>query len=146
MTDIEIAVEEIQKAYAAAAWERDVQRFIGLYDERVRVFDAWGVWQYEGAPQWQRAVDGWFSSLGSERVRVTFEDTTAVGTTALAFASATVTYAGISAEGEELRSMQNRISWGLRSTGHVLRIVLEHTSAPVGFDDMKAILHRAASK
>lgn len=91
-------------------------------------------------------MDGWFSSLGSERVRVTFEDTTAVGTTALAFASATVTYAGISAEGEELRSMQNRISWGLRSTGHVLRIVLEHTSAPVGFEDMKAILHRAASK
>jgi ketosteroid isomerase-like protein len=123
-----------------------VQRFIGLYDERVRVFDAWGVWQYEGAQQWQRAVEGWFSSLGSERVRVTFEGTTAVGTTALAFASATVTYAGVSAEGEALRSMQNRISWGLRSSGHVLRIVHEHTSAPVGFDDMKAILNRAASK
>lgn len=146
MTEIEIAVEEIQKAYAAAAWERDVQSFIGLYDERVRVFDAWGVWQYEGFQHWQRAVAGWFSSLGSERVRVTFADTTAVGTTALAFASATVTYGGVSAEGEELRSMQNRISWGLRSTGHVLRIVHEHTSAPVGFDDMKAILHRAASK
>jgi len=146
MTDIDTAVEQIQKSYATAVWERDVRRFIGLYDERAHVFDAWGVWQYEGAQQWQRAVEGWFSSLGTERVRVTFEDTRSVGTTALAFASATVTYAGVSAEGKDLRSMQNRISWGLRSTGHVLRIVHEHTSAPVGFEDMKAILHREASK
>jgi ketosteroid isomerase-like protein len=146
MTDIDTAVEHIQKSYATAVWERDVRRFIGLYDERVHVFDAWGVWQYEGAQQWQRAVEGWFSSLGTERVRVAFEDTRSVGTTALAFASATVTYAGVSAEGKDLRAMQNRISWGLRSTGHVLRIVHEHTSAPVGFEDMKAIVHREASQ
>ena len=63
-------------------------------------------------------------------------------TNRIAITSAIVTYASLSAEGEELRSMQNRITWGLRTTGHVLRIVHEHTSAPVGFEDMKAILHR----
>ena len=38
--------------------------------------------------------------------------------------------------------MQNRISWVLRTSGHVLRIVHEHTSAPIGFTDMKAMLQR----
>ncbi|WP_186511001.1 nuclear transport factor 2 family protein [Caenimonas sedimenti] len=56
--------------------------------------------------------------------------------------SAFVTYTGISAQGQELRAMQNRISWALRNRGHVLRIVHEHTSAPIGFEDHKAILER----
>ena len=38
--------------------------------------------------------------------------------------------------------MQNRISWVLKTSGHVLRIVHEHTSAPIGFEDTKAILER----
>ena len=53
-----------------------------------------------------------------------------------------MTYAAISAEGQELRAMQNRISWVLQSIGHVLRIVHEHTSAPVGFEDAKVMLKR----
>ena len=56
--------------------------------------------------------------------------------------SAVVTYAGVSAQGQELRAMQNRITWVLKTSGHVLRIVHEHTSAPVGFEDTKAILKR----
>jgi hypothetical protein len=59
--------------------------------------------------------------------------------------SAIVTYAGVSAEGEPLREMQNRLSWALRWTGHVPRIVHEHTSAPIAFDDTKAILRRHAA-
>jgi hypothetical protein len=39
--------------------------------------------------------------------------------------------------------MQNRLSWVLKTGGHVRRIVHEHTSAPMGFEDMKAILQRA---
>lgn len=146
MTDIDVAIERIQKAYAAAVWERDVQRFMALYDERARVFDAWGVWQYDSTAAWQIAVEGWFASLGTERVRLTFDETITQGSTAFACASATVTYAGVSAEGKELRSMQSRITWALRTSGHVLRIVHEHTSAPVGFEDMKAILHREAGQ
>ena len=38
--------------------------------------------------------------------------------------------------------MQNRITWVLQASGHVLRIIHEHTSAPVGFEDAKAILKR----
>ncbi len=38
--------------------------------------------------------------------------------------------------------MQNRLTWILRTSGHVLRIVHEHTSAPAGFEDGKVILQR----
>ena len=58
--------------------------------------------------------------------------------------TAIVTYAGISAEGKETHSMQNRMTWILRTMGHNLRIVHEHTSAPIGFEDMKAILKKRA--
>jgi ketosteroid isomerase-like protein len=57
--------------------------------------------------------------------------------------SGIVTYAALSVQGEQLRSMQNRLTWVLKTSGHVLRIVHEHTSAPVGFEDAKAILSRA---
>ena len=145
MPDLDSAVAKLQASYASAALQRDAEAFVRLYDPAVRVFDAWGVWVYEGAESWRRAVEGWFTSLGTERVRVTFSETESHGSLALAFMSAVVTYAGFSAQGEEVRSMQNRITWGLRTAGHVLRIIHEHTSAPVGFEDMKAILHRQPS-
>jgi ketosteroid isomerase-like protein len=89
-------------------------------------------------------VLGWFDSLGTECVRVGFED--AQGTLAgeCAYVSAIVTYAGVSEAGVPLRSMQNRLTWVLRPSDHGLRIVHEHTSAPIGFEDMKAILQRKA--
>ncbi len=145
MPELDSAVAKLQASYASAALQRDSEAFMRLYDPAVRVFDAWGVWEYKGAELWRRAVEGWFISLGTERVKVTFSETESHGSLAMAITSAVATYASLSAQGEEVRSMQNRITWGLRTTGHVLRIVHEHTSAPVGFEDMKAILQRHPS-
>lgn len=114
-----------------------------LYDIGVRVFDTWGVWSYEGSAAWQRAIEAWFTSLGNERVKVTFEEVRSWAGKESAVVSAIATYAGLSAEGEVLRAMQNRLTWALRTSGHVLRIVHEHTSAPLGFEDAKAILQRS---
>ena len=142
MSDTEKQIMRILESYKAAVLAKDVQALMRLYDPAVRVFDTWGVWSYEGASAWQRAIEGWFTSLGTESVRVTFEDVRTVAERESASVSAIVTYSGISARGEELRAMQNRITWALKTSGHVLRIVHEHTSAPVGFDDSKAILQR----
>ena len=114
-----------------------------LYHPTVRVFDAWGVWTYEGASAWRIAVEGWFASLGSEKVRVTFAELQTTVEHAVAVVTAIVTYAAESAQGVPLRSMDNRITWVLRESGHVFRIAHEHTSAPIGFEDRKAILGRA---
>lgn len=142
MSDFEKDVNRILGTYQSAVFKKDVETFMHLYAADVRVFDAWGVWSYEGSEAWQRAVEGWFTSLGTEQVRVSFDDVrTAMGKD-MASVSAIVTYAGLSSEGRQLRAMQNRITWVLRVIGHVPRIVHEHTSAPIGFDDSKAILSR----
>ncbi len=142
MSDLDKSIKRVLEGYQAAVLAKDAEAFIRLYDPKARVFDAWGVWSYEGTASWQASVEGWFSSLGTERVQVSFDDLQTSGSPDMAAVTAIVTYTGLSAQGEPLRSMQSRLSWVLRTSGHVLRIVHEHTSAPVGFEDMKAILHR----
>lgn len=146
MTDIDKSITRILDTYKSAVLAKNVETLMHIYDPNVRVFDAWGVWSHEGSEAWQRAVEGWFTSLGAERVKVSFDEVQTLGGPDMAMVNAIVTYAGISAEGEELRSMQNRISWVMRTSGHVLRVVHEHTSAPIGFEDMKAILQRDQPK
>jgi len=145
MQDIDKSIDRLLESYKTAVYTKDVDAFMRLYDPKVRVFDAWGIWSYEGAAKWQTAVESWFTSLGTERVKATFEEIQASGSSEFAVVSAVVTYAGISAQGEQLRAMQNRLSWALKTSGHVLRVIHEHTSAPIGFEDMKAILQRAKS-
>lgn len=143
MTVLDKDLTRLLEAYQKAAFDKDVDAFMRLYDPKVRVFDTWGVWVYDGAEAWRRAVEGWFTGLGAERVKVRFDDVQALAGKDLSSLSAVVTYAAVAAEGTPpLRAMQNRISWVLRTSGHVPRIVHEHTSAPVGFDDARAILVR----
>ena len=142
MSDTEKQVLRALDTYKSAVLARNVETFMHLYDPAVRVFDTWGTWSYEGAAAWRVAIEGWFASLGNESVRVTFQDVKMVGGQDFASMSAIVTYAAVSTDGQELREMQNRISWVFKASGHVLRIVHEHTSAPVGFEDAKAILKR----
>jgi len=140
MADLDKDLSRILDSYATAVHAKDVTALMRLYDPSVRVFDTWGVWSYEGADAWQRALEGWFSSLGTERVKVRFEAVQAWPGKELTALSALVSYEGLSAAGESLRTLQNRISWVLRTVGHVPRIVHEHSSAPIGFADAKAIL------
>ena len=134
MSDSEKEIERVVESYKAAVLAADAEAFMRLYHPAVRVFDTWGVWLYDGAPAWQRAVEGWFASLGSERVRVSFSDVQIIAGRPLAVLDAIVTYTAESAKGEALRSMENRITWVLRETGHVLRIVHEHSSVPFYMD------------
>jgi ketosteroid isomerase-like protein len=134
----------VVEGYKAAVAARDVDAFMRLYDPAVRVFDAWGVWSYDGAATWQVAIEGWFASHPNDRLKVTFEDVSSVSSGAFAFVGAIVTYAVVTAQGAPVNALQNRLSWVLRTSGHVPRIVHEHSSAPMGFEDGKAILQRPA--
>ena len=111
MLDIEKAVAKVLDNHVSAVHAKDVGANARLYDPKVRVFDAWGVWSNEGLEAWQRAVEAWFTSLGTERVKVTFEDVKSAGTAECAVVSAIVTYAGLSSEGKPLRAMQNRMTF-----------------------------------
>lgn len=130
------------ETYKSAVLAKNVETLMHLYDPDVRVFDTWGIWSYEGAAAWRVAIEGWFSSLQSETCRVVFADVQVIEALGFAAVSAVGTYTGISAQGQEIRTMQNRMSWVLKTSGHVLRVVHEHTSVPVGFEDAKGILTR----
>lgn len=142
MSNIELAVSDLQQRYCKAVGDKDVSAFMRLYDPAARVFDAWGEWQYDGAEAWRKNVEGWFSSLRDEGVKVTFEETSSYGTAEIVISSSIMTYAAVSSTGDILRSMQNRLTWGLRLDEQAAMVVHEHTSAPIGFEDMKAILQR----
>lgn len=140
MTPIDRELARVIGTYESAVFKKDVDTLMRLYDPDVRVFDAWGVWSYQGADAWQRAVEAWFTSLGTERVKVSFDQVSAWPGKDQSCINAIVTYANLSPDGVQQRTMQNRITWVLRTVGHVPRIVHEHTSAPIGFEGMKAIL------
>jgi ketosteroid isomerase-like protein len=142
MSDSEKQVRLALETYKSAVLAKNAETFMHLYAPDARVFDAWGTWSYESAAAWRVAVEGWFASLGNETCKVSFDEVQILGDASCAAMSAIVTYAGISPQGQEIRAMQNRISWVLKVSGHVLRVVHEHTSAPMGFEDSKAILER----
>lgn len=146
MSEIDASVARVIEAYKASVGARNLDAFMLLYDPAARVFDAWGLWSYDSLPEWQVAVEGWFASHPNDRFTVTFDEVRCVSTPAFASVSAIVTYAVISANGEPLNSMQNRLTWVLKTSSHVPRIIHEHTSAPIGFEDQKSILQRSSKR
>lgn len=129
-------------AYRDAVHRKDVDAFVAIFADDVRVFDMWGTWSHDGIDAWREMAQGWFGSLGDELVRVEFDDVQATVGDDIAVVTAFVTFAGLSAEGDELRSMNNRLTWGLRKTDGTWKVVHEHTSAPVEMATGKVDLAR----
>jgi uncharacterized protein (TIGR02246 family) len=120
-------------SYAAAVRAKDVDAFLGLYEADVRTFDLWSEWAYDGKAALREMVEEWFGSLGTDTVDVAFDEVRTQGGEDVGALSAFLTFRGLSAEGEELRSMNNRLTWVLRKDGDgTWKIAHEHTSAPAG--------------
>jgi len=135
-------VVAVLEEYRNAVHAKDVDRFVAIFADDVRVFDMWGTWSHDGIEAWREMAEGWFGSLGGELVRVEFDDVQTTVGDDVALLSAFVTFAGLSADGEELRSLNNRLTWGLRKTGGRWKVVHEHTSAPVEMATGKVDLER----
>ena len=129
-------------AYAAAAYEKNVDAFVALYADDVHVFDLWGEWELRGIAAWRAMAADWFGSLGDERVIVTAAAVESSGSDDLVAGHALLTYTAMSAAGERLRSLDNRITLVLKKSGDAWKIVHEHTSAPVDHASGKAQLKR----
>ncbi len=135
--------KDVLEGYKAAVYDRNAELFLQLYDQDARVYDTWGVWSYEGTASRQQSIKDWFSSLGEERVMVSFDEVQITVSQDLAVLAATGRYAAVAANGVELRSMQNRLTWALKRKSGLWLIIHEHTSTPIGFNDLKAILQRS---
>jgi len=135
-------MEEMLEKYAAAVRAKDVDAFVGLYADDIRTFDLWSVWSYDGKDAFRGMVAEWFGSLGDDVVAVEYDEVRTQAGEDVGGLSAFLTYRGLSAEGEELRSMNNRLTWVLRKGADgSWKIAHEHTSAPAG-DEGKVQLRR----
>ena len=129
-------MEEMLAAYAAAVRAKDVDAFVGLYSDDVRSFDLWGVWEYDGKAALREMVAEWFGSLDAdEEVAVSFDEVRTQAGPDVAAVSAFTTFAAVSSDGTESRSMNNRVTWVLRKEADgSWKIAHEHSSAPAGED------------
>jgi uncharacterized protein (TIGR02246 family) len=135
-------MEEMLNKYVAAVRAKDVDALVDLYADDVRTFDLWSVWSYDGKDALRGMVAEWFGSLGDDVVAVEWDDLRTQAGDDVAALSAFLTYRGLSAQGQELRSMNNRLTWVLRKDGGgAWKIAHEHTSAPAG-DEGKVQLRR----
>jgi ketosteroid isomerase-like protein len=132
----------ILDAYKASVFAKDVDAFLALYDRNVHVFDMWCAWSHAGIDAWRDMAVDWFSSLGTDRVVVGFDDVQMVETSGLAFIHAFVTYKGLSADGMELRAMNNRMTLALKQVDGIWKVIHQHTSAPVNHETLTATLKR----
>ena len=130
----------VAHAYAKAVRSKDVAQFGALYHDDVFVFDMWESWSMRGRAAVEAMAKGWFASLGTEQVAVTVAPLWSRVDGDRATFCATLRYAGLSAQGEELRSMENRLTWSLIRENGKWQVVHEHSSAPASFKTMQVIL------
>ena len=136
-------MEEMLERYVAAVRAKDADAFLDLYADDVRTFDLWSVWAYDGKPALREMVAEWFGSLpDDEIVEVEFHEVRTQRGQDLGGLSMFTTFRAVSPDGQELRSMNNRLTWVLQGSGDgAWKIAHEHSSAPAG-EDGKVELRR----
>ena len=142
MNEIEKQIKQVFDLYKDAVFAKNVEAFVSLYDDDIHVFDMWGKWSYEGIKAWRGMVTEWFGSLNDEKVLVSFDDLQITVSPEIAIAHTFVTFKGFSADGKELRSMNNRLTCALKNTNGTWKIIHEHSSSPLDPETTKAIFQR----
>jgi len=126
--------------YKQSAWEKDTESMIGLYDDKVLIFDMWMQGYQKGRPGWSVAIKDWLGSLGDEKVNVIFEMIEIHEGENVGFGSALITYQAVSTDNTIIRSMKNRITLGFRKEKNIWKVVHQHTSSPIN-SELEAILN-----
>ena len=135
------AVRQALDTYRAAVLAKDVDAFIALYADDVQIFELWAHWTHDLA-SWREMATGWFAFLGAERSVVDAADVRCSVSGDMALLTATLTYRAVDASGQELRSLDNRLSWVLRERGGRWQVVHEHTSVPLAHETGQGLFKR----
>jgi uncharacterized protein (TIGR02246 family) len=142
-TEVENTVQRLLRTYRDAALAKDIEAFIAIYDEDIEVFDTWGPeWLYQGVQSWRGMVERWFGGLGDKRVLVEMEQVRIKEMQGAAFVSCFVKYTALSATGERLQSLDNRLTWLLEPKEGNWKVMHEHTSAPADYATLQVALSR----
>lgn len=124
-------IQDYFTIYKQAAWDKDIEEMIGLYDDNVVIYDMWTKGYQIGIAEWAKEINDWLGSLGEENVKVIFEMVQIHESGNIGFGSALITYQAISTDNTILRSMKNRITIGVHKSGNDWKVIHQHTSAPI---------------
>ncbi len=130
----------ILESYANAVYNKDIEKFIDLYDKTVHVYDTWNRWIYNDVEELRGMVTEWFDSLGKEKVRVEFNEISVMESKEQMVWIGDVKFFGLSEDDEVLRSIRNRWTWVIRNDKEGLKIVHEHSSLPINMETFKGIM------
>jgi uncharacterized protein (TIGR02246 family) len=137
-----VVLESLFETYKTAVFQKDIEKFLTIFEENVRVFDMWERWSCEGLTAWRKLTESWFESLGMDKDLVSFEDIQVRTSGEMGVATAFVKFTAVSEKGETLRYLENRLTWVAQLKGGSWKIIHQHTSGPVDFATMKVVLQR----
>ena len=137
-------VQDVLENYKSAVYEKDVDNFLSAYAADVHIYDCWGNWECKGISSWRENVMMWFNNLREEGnlLKVDFNDLTIEENTNVAFVHCAVSYVAYSQKnGEKLRQMTNRFTFGLKNVNESWLIVHEHSSLPIDMQTGKGMFN-----
>lgn len=132
-------IQELLNNYSRFVRNKDVEGFIGQYAPNLVNYDLWQAAPYNAISAWQTNIKSWFEGLGDEYVTVTFRDIIVYESVDIAFLNGIITFQGHAKDGDVLREMDNRLSWGLTRIEKQWKIVHEHTSLPIDAETMSPV-------
>ena len=141
MSDTDPPLRDLLAGYQAAVLAKDVDAFVALYADDVLIYELWGTWTHD-IVSWRAMAKGWFEFLGDQRSVVEANDVNITVSGDMALLTAFLTYRAVDASGQELRSLDNRLSWVARQRGGRWQVVHEHTSVPIAHADGKGLFKR----
>jgi uncharacterized protein (TIGR02246 family) len=143
MRDDHQDIANVLARYRKAVFAKDAAEYISLYSADVVVFDMWTDWSVTGLEAWHASTVEWFGSLGAARVAVEVDNIRITGGIDIAVLQCFMKFIEQNADGVEVRSLNERVTWALKRSGDAWKVFHQHGSAPIGFDT-KAIFDRSA--
>jgi len=137
-------IQDVLENYKTAIYEKDVDRFLSIYDPAIHLYDCWGNWESNGFSSWKENVLSWFNGLDEEGVilKVDFNDLVVEENSNLAFVHCAVTFAAHHERTDEkLRHITNRFTFGLKKVNELWVIAHEHSSLPINVETGKGIFN-----
>ena len=132
---------EILAEYSASVLDKNVDRYLSLYSDDILIFDMWNDWCVRDIKKWREMAENWFTSLNSEKVIVTASEIQSHQFGEIIIGCAILRYAAVSAEGLEVRYLNNRVSVNMRNIDGKWKIFHQHSSAPIDGKTIQVKFH-----
>lgn len=131
----ESGVKDVFDRYAKAVNASDVDALLALYADDVHVFDMMEPFERHGRESGREMMQAWLGDASATQ-DCAIEDISVIESGDLATARAAVRYGVTMADGTH-HTMWGRATWTLRRIDGKWKIVTEHTSVPLGAEDMQ---------